>query len=122
MGWDLDRQWNVERFARSWKLEAGRWPMLSFASAVFDIDGTMIGTFTANLETLPDAAADPDTTVWWERTPDAWRASRSDLLALDLESFAMAVLGTEFRGISKRTMPCDWFGPARTRTSPWTTR
>ncbi|MGQ0842737.1 MAG: exonuclease [Sporichthyaceae bacterium] len=32
--------------------------------------------------------------------------------ALDLKSFAMAVLGTEFRGTSKRTMPRDWFGPA----------
>jgi hypothetical protein len=27
--------------------------MLSFASAAFTADGTMLGTFTANLETLP---------------------------------------------------------------------
>ena len=35
--------------------------MLSFASAAFDADGTMLGTHTANLATLPDAITDPDT-------------------------------------------------------------
>src|SRR5258706_952956 len=33
--------------------------------------------------------------------------------ALDLKTFAMALLGTDFRGTSKRTMPRDWFGAAR---------
>jgi hypothetical protein len=136
--------------------------MLSFASAAFDMDGILLGTFSANLATLPDAVSDPDTMAWWERNPEAWRACRSDVRdpaeamaeyrdwvvalpgkpvfvgypaaydfmfvywylvrftggspfshsALDLKSFAMAVLGTEFRGTSKRTMPRDWFGPA----------
>ena len=30
--------------------------------------------------------------------------------ALDIKSFAMAVLGTSFRETSKRNMPKDWFG------------
>jgi hypothetical protein len=137
--------------------------MLSFASAAFVADGTMLGTFTANLETLPEAVADPDTMAWWKRNPEAWQACRSDVRdpaaamteyrdwlgalpgrpvfvgypaafdfmfvywylirftgespfshsALDLKSYAMAVLGTDFRGTSKRTMPRAWFGPAR---------
>ncbi|MEU4618861.1 exonuclease [Actinoplanes sp. NPDC023801] len=141
----------------------GRNSMLSFASAAFDADGTMAGTFTANLETLPEAVADPGTMAWWGRNPEAWQACRADprepgetmtdyrawlealpgkpvfvgypaafdfmfvywyLIrftghspfshsALDMKSFAMAVLGTEFRGTVKRTMPRAWFGRAR---------
>jgi hypothetical protein len=137
--------------------------MLSFASAAFDADGTMVGTFSANLATLPDATGDPGTMAWWARNPEAWQACRSDprdpaevmpeyrawleslpgkpvfvgypaaydfmfvywyLIrfaggspfshsALDLKTFAMAVLGTEFRKTIKRTMPRAWFGPAR---------
>lgn len=141
----------------------GRNSLLSFGSAAFRPDGTMIGTFTANLATLPEAVADPDTMGWWARNPEAWQACRSDPRdpgaamsdyrvwlealpgkpvfvgypaafdfmfvywylvrftggspfshsALDLKSFAMAVLGGDFRGTTKRTMPRDWFGPAR---------
>jgi len=141
----------------------GRYSMLSFASAAFDAGGTMLGTHTANLATLPDAISDPDTMAWWAQNPEAWQACRSDPLdpsttmneyrtwlealpgkpvfvgypaaydfifvhwylirftggspfshsALDLKTFAMAVLGTDFRGTSKRTMPRDWFGAAR---------
>lgn len=53
--------------------------MLSFASAAFLADGTLVGTFSANLETLPGAAGHPDTMAWWERQPAAWTASRQDL-------------------------------------------
>lgn len=141
----------------------GRNSMLSFASAAFNSSGAMVGTFTVNLATLPDAIPDPDTMAWWDGQPEAWRASRVDPRdpaeamgdyrawldglpgkpvfvgypaafdfmfvywylvrfagrspfshsALDLKSFAMAVLGTEFRGTSKRTMPKEWFGAAR---------
>ncbi|GIE27725.1 hypothetical protein Ait01nite_007700 [Actinoplanes italicus] len=141
----------------------GRNSMLSFASAAFDADGTMVGTFTANLDTLPGAVADPGTMAWWGRNPEAWQACRAELRepgeamadyrawlealpgkpvfvgypaafdfmfvywylirftgvspfshsALDMKSFAMAVLGTEFRGTVKRTMPRAWFGPGR---------
>lgn len=139
----------------------GRYSMLSFASAAFDADGTMVGTFTANLATLPDATTDPGTMAWWEQNQDAWKLCRADQRdpaaamteyrawleglpgkpvfvgypaafdfmfvywylvrftggspfshsALDLKSFAMAVLGTDFRDTTKRNMPRDWFGP-----------
>ena len=39
--------------------------MLSFGSAAYLADKTLIGTFTANLETLPGAEPDPRTTEWW---------------------------------------------------------
>jgi len=56
----------------------GRYSMLSFASAAFDAGGTMLGTFTANLATLPDAISDPETMAWWEQNPEAWQACRAD--------------------------------------------
>ena len=52
--------------------------MLSFASAAFLRDKTLLGTFTANLETLPGAAGHPDTMAWWAKNPDAWKASREN--------------------------------------------
>ena len=45
--------------------------MLSFGSAAFLADGTMIGTFSRNLETLEGAVADPDTAKWWLTQPEA---------------------------------------------------
>jgi hypothetical protein len=36
--------------------------------------------------------------------------------ALDMKSFAMAVLGTTYRGTSKKTMPKKWFPPNRPHT------
>ncbi|NUR28213.1 MAG: exonuclease [Catenulispora sp.] len=137
--------------------------MLSFGSAAFTGEGALLGTFSANLATLPEATPDPDTMAWWERNPEAWQACRTDPRdpaaamaeyrawlddlpgrpvfvgypvtfdfmfvywylvrftggspyshsALDLKSYAMAVLGTDFRRTVKRTMPRAWFGPAR---------
>ncbi len=52
--------------------------MLSFASAAFTADKTLIGTFAANLDTLPDATPHPDTMAWWATQPEAWRACRQD--------------------------------------------
>src|SRR5688572_9954054 len=52
--------------------------MLSFASAAFLPDKTMLGTFTANLELLPDASGDPKTMAWWAENQPAWDASRTD--------------------------------------------
>ncbi|GIE83726.1 hypothetical protein SAMN06264365_101865 [Actinoplanes regularis] len=43
--------------------------MLSFASAAFGADGTLVGTYTANLEALPEAVRDPDTMAWWAKNP-----------------------------------------------------
>jgi hypothetical protein len=55
--------------------------MLSFASAAYSADKTLVGTFTRNLETLEGATADPKTEAWWKTEPDAWAACRRDLCA-----------------------------------------
>jgi hypothetical protein len=133
--------------------------MLSFASAAFRADKTLVGVFEANLLTLPGAAGDPQTIVWWKSQPEAWAACRSNLRepakvmpeyvrwlkalpgkpvfvaypaaydfmfvywymikfagespfshsALDIKTFAMAMLGTDYRDSTKRNMPREWF-------------
>ena len=45
--------------------------MLSFGSAAYLADKTLVSTFTANLETLPGAEADPQTMEWWRSQPEA---------------------------------------------------
>ncbi|HLY56333.1 MAG TPA: hypothetical protein VKS60_12305 [Stellaceae bacterium] len=52
--------------------------MLSFASAAYLADKTLIGTFSANLELLAGASGHPDTMAWWSRNPEAWTACRRD--------------------------------------------
>src|SRR5204862_1099811 len=52
--------------------------MLSFASAAYRADKTLLGTFTRNLATLPGAAPDPKTEAWWRTQPEAWAACRLD--------------------------------------------
>jgi hypothetical protein len=133
--------------------------MLSFASAAFQSDKTVIGTFEANLTLLPGAVPDPRTMEWWSGQPEAWAACRAnprepatvmseyvawlkslpgkpvfvaypaayDFLfvywylirfagdspfshsALDIKTYAMAMLGTEYRDSVKRNMPARWF-------------
>lgn len=133
--------------------------MLSFASAAFRADKTLIGTFAANLDLLPGATGHPKTMEWWQSQPEAWAACRTnprepgavmpeyvawlkglpgkpvfvaypaayDFLfvywylmrfagespfshsALDIKSYAMALLGGEYRESSKRNMPNRWF-------------
>jgi hypothetical protein len=53
--------------------------MLSFGSAAYLADKTLVATFTANLETLPGAAGHPDTMAFWASNPAAWAACRRDL-------------------------------------------
>ena len=55
--------------------------MLSFGSAAYRADKTLVSTFAANLETLPGATGHPDTMAWWAKHPDAWAACRRDLQA-----------------------------------------
>ena len=50
--------------------------LLSFGSAIFLPDHTVLGTFSAVLTTLPDATGHPDTMAWWDQHPDAWAANR----------------------------------------------
>jgi hypothetical protein len=135
--------------------------MLSFASAAYTADKTLLSTFSANLLTLPGAVADPKTMEWWKTQPDAWAECRHDpqqpqtampayvswlkalpgppvfvaypaaydfmfvywylmrfagespflFSALDIKSYAMAALGTDYRGTTKNNMPKAWFDP-----------
>jgi hypothetical protein len=135
--------------------------MLSFASAAYLADRTLLSTFTANLETLPGAQGDLGTMSWWGQYPEAYAATRTDLeepaaamkryvawlkalparpvfvaypagfdflfvywylirfagespfsfSALDLKTYAMAMLKTEYRDTVKRNMPKRWFDP-----------
>ena len=44
---------------------AGKHSMLSIGSAAYLADKELLGTFSANLETLPASAPDPRTAAWW---------------------------------------------------------
>lgn len=133
--------------------------MLSFASAAYLPNKTLIGTFAVNLKTLPSAEGDPKTMEWWQSQPEAWKATRTNLQApaeamsrylswlkslpgkpvfvaypagfdflfvywylihftgespfsfsaLDIKSYAMAMLKTEYKQTVKRNMPKHWF-------------
>ena len=52
--------------------------MLSFASAAYLKDKTLVGTFEANLTLLAGAQGDPKTMAWWQEQPEAWAACRID--------------------------------------------
>ena len=62
----------------------GAQSMLSFASAAYRADKTLISTFSANLETLPGAAGHPDTMAWWQTQPEAWDACRRDVQSINV--------------------------------------
>lgn len=137
--------------------------MLSFGSAAFTADKRLVGTFSANLDTLEGATTDRRTMDWWASQPRAWEECRThtrpaaevmpeyvawldalpgkpvfvgypaayDFLfvywylikfagrspfsysALDVKSYAMAMLGTPFRESTKRNMPSRWFDSKR---------
>lgn len=55
--------------------------MLSFGCAAYSLDKTLVDTFEANLELLPQAQGDPKTMEWWATQPDAWNACRENLQA-----------------------------------------
>jgi len=136
--------------------------MLSFGSAAYRADKTLVGTFARNLLTLEGAAPDPKTEAWWQTQPEAWAACRRDpqspaaamrdyvewlaglpgkpvfvgypasfdfmfvywyLIrfvghspfshsALDIKTFAMCLLGKDYRDSGKRSMPQRWFDDA----------
>lgn len=135
--------------------------MLSFGSAAYLADKTLVSTFTANLETLPGTEADPRTVEWWRSEPEAWAACREnpeppgvvmpqyvewlkslpgrpvfvgypaafDFMfiywyliryagespfshsALDIKTYAMALLKKGYRESVKHNMPKRWFDP-----------
>ncbi|HMO18758.1 MAG TPA: 3'-5' exoribonuclease [Oligoflexia bacterium] len=137
----------------------GQNSMLSFGSAAYKSDKTLIGTFSANLEKLQDAKEDPTTMEWWRTQPEAWDVCRKDLQepesamknyliwlknlpgipvfvgypaaydfmfvywylirfsgespfshsALDIKTYAMAMLKKGYRNSTKKNMPKRWF-------------
>lgn len=52
--------------------------MLSLASAAYQADGTLIATFSANLQSLPEATPNQRTMEWWQQFPEAFAAARKD--------------------------------------------
>lgn len=52
--------------------------MLSFASVAYSDAGELLGTFSVNLEELPDAKGHPHTMKWWASEPQAWAACRAE--------------------------------------------
>lgn len=136
--------------------------MLSFGSAAYLADKTLLSTFTRNLVELPGASPHPDTPAFWEKNPEAWAACRKDPVdpavampayaewlealpgrpvlvsypasydflfvywyllrfagrspfsfsALDIKTYAMAMLKVPYRDAVKRNMPSRWFDPA----------
>jgi hypothetical protein len=133
--------------------------MLSFGSAAFTADKQLVATFSANLELLPGAVANPETMRWWQSHPTAWQRCREaprppeavmreyfawlkglsgepvfvaypagfdftfiywylvrftgespfSHSALDIKTYAMALLRTPYRESVKRNMPKRWF-------------
>jgi hypothetical protein len=53
--------------------------MLSLGSAAYDSKRNLIGTFSANFETLEGAGTDLRTMAWWKTEPAAWKTCRQDL-------------------------------------------
>ncbi len=133
--------------------------MLSFGSAAYLADKTLVSTFEANLETLPGAKEDPSTMEWWSKNQEAYKACRKNLQppetamkkyvdwinsldrkpvfvaypagydfmfiywylikftgsspfshsALDIKTYAMAILKKGYRKSTKNNMPKRWF-------------
>jgi hypothetical protein len=133
--------------------------MLSFGSAAFRADKTLLGCYSATLTTLPGAQGDPQTMAWWQTQPQAWAACRQEVRApevvmpeyaawlealpgkpvfvgypaaydflfvywylirfagrspfshsaLDIKTYAMALLDCDYRDAVKRNMPARWF-------------
>jgi hypothetical protein len=140
---------------------AGKHSMLSIGSAAYLADKELLGTFSANLETLPASAPDPKTAAWWATQPEAWSACRQNLeappaalkryvawlrafggrpvlvgyavafdfsfvywyltefagenpfgySAIDIKTYAMALLRKPYRACGKQSMPPEWFDP-----------
>jgi hypothetical protein len=56
----------------------GRNSMLAFASVSLSGDGCVISEFEATLLPLDGAVRDPETTAFWDRNPEAYRAATLD--------------------------------------------
>ena len=58
---------------------AGKHSILSIGSAAFTAEKELLSTFSANLQTLPNAPPDPRTAAWWLTQPEAWSACRRNV-------------------------------------------
>src|SRR4051812_45341801 len=58
---------------------AGKHSILSIGSAAYTAEKELLSTFSANLETLPNAPPDSKTAAWWLTQPEAWSACRQNL-------------------------------------------
>lgn len=56
----------------------GSHSMLSFGSAAYLKDKTLLRTFYANLDALPGATGHPDTMAWWSEHREAYNATRKN--------------------------------------------
>lgn len=73
----------------------GSYSMLSFASAAYLADKTLVSTFSVNLKKLSTAKEDPKTMEWWRQNPSAWNACRLNCQepSLAMHEYAQWVLG-----------------------------
>ncbi len=56
--------------------------MLSIGCAAFNREKQLIATFSANLNRLEGAVADPTTMNWWANQPEAWARTRENPQAI----------------------------------------
>lgn len=79
--------------------------MLSLGAAAFTVTGlepaapTLVGTWTANLETLDGASGEITTMKWWQSQPEAWAACRTEPRP---PAAAMAEFAAWLRGLPGR--------------------
>ncbi len=76
----------------------GVYSMLSFASAAFTANKTMLGTFSANLVTLADTQAHPQTEEFWHANPEAWHASRQNCQPPEQAMHSYALINFQIPG------------------------
>lgn len=55
--------------------------MLSLGSVAFDATGIELASFTRNLVELEGAAGHPETMAWWAERPEAFKATRTNVIA-----------------------------------------
>ena len=62
--------------------------LLSIGAVACTPDGDPLGTWYANLETLPGAAPHPETQRFWDANPEAWALARAEPLLPPAEAMA----------------------------------
>lgn len=76
--------------------------MLSFATALYDIDKNLLGTFTRNLELLPGAKPEQSTENFWnesEANKAAYAATRVDIISPEQAMTEYVAWLKQFKGV-----------------------